>query len=180
MADHTAIAVPHQVVRWSIDTGASFEDFRSRYEASVPELDLSRVNQLRAEHADWDAVLTAAAENAPHGLMRFWSTDVGATMRLAGDAGDCASYLMGNHTIAEQMYRHDPAVMLYAPLRTAIHRDPEGTIRFSIDQPSTRFATFHNPAITAVGKELDRKVIHLLQALDVPVSDTLFTDGVHL
>lgn len=172
MSDHTAIAVPHQVVRWSIDTGASFEDFRSRYEASVPILDVPRMDQLRAEHADWDAVLTAAAENAPHGFMRFWSTDVSATMRLAGDAGDCASYLMGNHTIAEQMYRHDPAVMLYAPLRTAIHRDAEGAVRFSIDQP-----TFQDPAIAAVGQELDRKVIHLLQVLDVPVSEALFTDG---
>lgn len=177
MSDHTAICVPHQVIRWSIDTGASFEDFRNRYEAAVPVLDLPRLNQLRAEHAAWETVLKAAAENAPHGFMRFWSTDVGATMQLAGDAGDCASYLMGNHTIAEQMYRHDGAVMLYAPLRTVIHRDAEGTVRFSIDQPSTQFSTFDNPAITAVGRELDRKVIELLQVLDVPVSDTLFADG---
>lgn len=138
------------------------------------------MNQLRADHADWETVLKAAAENAPHGFMRFWSTDVGATMRLAGDAGDCASYLMGNHTIAEQMYRHDPAVMLYAPLRTAIHRDAERTVRFTIDQPSTHFSAFRDTAITAVGKELDRKVIHLLQVLDAPVSGTLFTDGVRL
>ncbi|WP_037571450.1 DUF302 domain-containing protein [Phaeacidiphilus oryzae] len=178
MSDPIALSVPHQTVRWSIDTGSSFEDFRSRYEATVPVLDLPRLNRLRAEHADWDTVLRAAAENAPHGFMRFWSTDVGATMQLAGDGGDCASYLMGNHTIAERMYRHDPAVMLYAPLRTAIHRDTEGTVWFSIDQPSTHFSTFHNPAITAVGEELDRKVLHLLQVLDVPVSDSLFTNGV--
>ena len=34
---------------------------------------------------------------------------------------------MGNHTIAEQMYRHDPAVMLYVPLRTVIYAGPRGT-----------------------------------------------------
>lgn len=180
MCDQTAIAVPHEVVRWSIDTGASFDEFRRRYEASVPVVDLARMTQLRAGRASWEAVLEAAAENAPHGFMRFWSTDVGATMQLAGDAGDCASYLMGNHTIAERMYRHDPAVMLYAPLRAAIHRGTDGTVWFSIDQPSTRFSSFDNPAITAVGKELDRKIIRLLQALDVRVSDALFTDGVRL
>jgi hypothetical protein len=38
-------------------------------------------------------------------------------MSLAGDPARCTAYLMGNHTIAEQMYRHDPSVMLYAPLR---------------------------------------------------------------
>jgi uncharacterized protein (DUF302 family) len=124
-------------------------------------------------------VLEAADENAPHGFMRFWSTDVGATMQLAGDAGDCASYLMGNHTIAERMYRHDPAVMLYAPLRAAIHTDANGATRFSIDQPSTRFSTFDSLEIAAVGEELDRKVIHLLKVLNVTVPDTLLSARVN-
>ncbi|MEH1058064.1 DUF302 domain-containing protein [Micromonospora sp. CPCC 206171] len=179
MSDQTFISVPHQVVRWSIDTGASFADFRARYEAVVPVLDTKRMERLRADRADWDTVLRAAADNAPHGFMRFWSTDVGGTMQLAGDAGDCSSYLMGNHTIAERMYRHDPAVMLYAPLGAAIHRDELGITRFSIDQPSTRFSSFDTPEITAVGEELDRKVIHLLQVLDVPVPDTLFAGPVN-
>lgn len=41
-------------------------------------------------------------------------------MRLAGDTAKGTFYLMGNHTIAERMYRHHPAVMLYAPLHTMI------------------------------------------------------------
>lgn len=179
MPGSTFISVPHQVVRWSIDTGMSFADFRARYEAAVPVLDADRLAQLRAEHSDWGTVLSAAAENAPHGFMRFWSTDVGETMQLAGNPGDCAAYLMGNHTIAERMYRHDPAVMLYAPLRTAIHVDENRATRFSIDQPSTRFSTFDSPEIAAVGEELDRKVVHLLQVLGVLVPDTLFSDGVN-
>jgi uncharacterized protein (DUF302 family) len=168
------VAVPHEVVRWSIDTGDSFENFRARYEAAVPVLDIDRMTQLRNERASWDTVLAAAAENAPHGFMRFWSTDVGATMRLAGNPGFCATYLMGNHTIAERMYRHDPAVMLYAPLRTTIHQDREGTTLFSIDQPSTRFSSFDSPDIAAVGEELDRKVVNLLRILEVTVPPALY------
>ncbi|WP_345763046.1 DUF302 domain-containing protein [Diaminobutyricibacter sp. McL0608] len=179
MSDNIVISVAHQVVRWSIDTGASFEDFRARFEAAVPVLDTDRMTQLRAEKADWDTVLEAAGENAPHGFMRFWSTDVGGTMQLAGDAGDCASYLMGNHTIAERMYRHDPAVMLYAPLRVAIHTDANGVTRFSIDQPSTRFSTFDSREIAAVGEELNRKVLHLLTVLGVGVPDTLLSARVN-
>ncbi|TDW79535.1 DUF302 domain-containing protein [Kribbella sp. VKM Ac-2566] len=169
MSTQNFVAVPHEAVRWSIDTRSSFEDFRARYEAAVPVLDLERMAQIRAERASWDTVLAAAAENAPHGFLRFWSTDVGELMQLAGDQGFCSGYLMGNHTIAERMYRHDPAVMLYAPLRTAIHQDQHGVTRFSIDQPSTRFDSFGLPDIASVGLELDRKVANLLRILDVPV-----------
>ncbi|MDH6435996.1 MULTISPECIES: DUF302 domain-containing protein [unclassified Streptomyces] len=173
MPTQNFVAVPHEVVRWSIDTGTSFEDFRARYEVAVPVLDIDRMTQLRTERASWDTVVTAAAENAPHGFMRFWSTDVGATMRLAGNPGLCATYLMGNHTIAERMYRHDPAVMLYAPLRTTIHQDRQGATLFSIDQPSTRFSSFDVPDIAAVGQELDRKVVNLLKVLDVTIPPAL-------
>jgi hypothetical protein len=34
--------------------------------------------------------------------------------------GGRRAYLMGNHAIVEQMFRHDPRVLLYAPLRTVI------------------------------------------------------------
>ncbi|GGT01577.1 DUF302 domain-containing protein [Streptomyces chromofuscus] len=173
MSSQNFVAVPHEVVRWSIDTGTSFDDFRARYEAAVPTLERDRMAQLRAERASWDMVLAAAVENAPHGFMRFWSTDVGETMQLAGNPGFCATYLMGNHTIAERMYRHDPAVMLYAPLRTTIHVDRQGVTRFSIDQPSSRFASFDIPDVAAVGLELDRKVVNLLQVLNVPVPSAL-------
>jgi hypothetical protein len=64
------------------------------------------------ENVDWDTVLRVTAEAAPHGFLRYWTPDVGPLMRLAGDRWRCASYLMGNHTIAERMYRHDPAIML--------------------------------------------------------------------
>jgi Domain of unknown function DUF302 len=139
----------------------------------VPSLDTERFEALVRESADWDTVLRAAADNAPHDFIRYWTIDAGALMRLAGDSPRCASYLMGNHTIAERMYRHDPAIMLYAPLRTAIHEDADGAVWFSVDQPSTRFASFGDSAITAVGLELDRKLAALLRYLGAPVPPAL-------
>jgi hypothetical protein len=113
--NHAHIAThPHEAHRLAIDVGTGFTDFRDRYERSVPSLDTERYEALVREGADWDAVLRAAAENAPHYFIRYWTIDTGALMRLAGDAPHCSSYLMGNHTIAERMYRHDPAIMLYA------------------------------------------------------------------
>ena len=163
----------HEVRRLAIAVGSGFDAFRARYELSVPSLESDRLAALAREGADWDTVLRAAAENAPHHFIRYWTSDVGSLMRLAGHSRRCSSYLMGNHTIAERMYRHDPAIMLYAPLRTAIHEDADGTTWFSVDQPSTRFSSFGDPAITDVGLELDHKLAALLEHLGAPVPPAL-------
>jgi hypothetical protein len=166
-------AVAHEVVRLSIDTGLSFDDFRTSYEHAVPVFDFARFSGLASEQASWDTILAATAENAPHGFIRYWNSDVAALMRLAGDTGSCTTYLMGNHTVAQRMYTHDPAVALYAPLRTTIHEDRHGVTWFSIDQPSTRFASFGNPDITEVGLELDAKLADLLRFLNISVPPAL-------
>jgi hypothetical protein len=139
----------------------------------VPELDTGRLDELVRSRADWPAVVQAAWENAPYDFVRYWRFDATALMRLAGDRSRCAEYLMGEHTIAQRMYTRDPAAMLYVPLRTVIYEDDEGATWFAVDQPSTRFASFGDPAIAEVGVELDRKLAALLDALDAPVPDGL-------
>ena len=80
---------------------------------------------------------------------------------------------MGNHTIAERMYRRDPSVMLYAPLRTAIFVDGHGHAKFAVDEPGSVFASFASVPISQVGLELSRKLADLLEALDVVVGGLL-------
>jgi hypothetical protein len=80
---------------------------------------------------------------------------------------------MGNHVIAERMFRYDPRVMMYAPLHTVILEDDDGKGWFTVDQPSAQFASFGIPEVTEVGIELDHKLATLLGALAVPVSDIL-------
>lgn len=63
--------------------------------------------------------------------------------------------------------------MLYAPLRTLVYEDLNGQVHFSIDQPSTRFASFGNDDIAAIGKRLDNKLGRLPAHLDLPVPDGL-------
>jgi uncharacterized protein (DUF302 family) len=71
--------------------------------------------------------------------------------------------------------RHDPGVMLYAPLRAVVYEDREGKTHFAVDQPSTRFASFGHSDIAATGRQLDRKLAELLTVLDLPVPDALTT-----
>ena len=66
---------------------------------------------------------------------------------------------MGNHTIAERMFRFDALVMTYAPLRVACTADHDGWVWFTFDQPSTQFGSFAIPDVTAVGADLDRKLL---------------------
>ena len=80
-------------------------------------------------------------------------------MRLAGDTAKGTFYLMGNHTIAERMYRYEPAVMQYAPLQIMIWENPDGATHFTFDPPSDQFGSFGVPAVAAVGAELNQKLV---------------------
>jgi hypothetical protein len=165
--------VSHQVDRLTIQIDDSFDGFRDRYERAVPVFQRERFNSLVERRVDWQTILQATAENAPHDFILYWSGDFTSLMSLAGDRGRCVEYLMGNHTIAERMYRYNPAILLYAPLRTAIVEDADGTTWFTLDQPSTRFGSFNTPQITEVGIELDHKLAALLQHLEAPVPAAL-------
>src|SRR6201986_592676 len=163
----------HRVDRLTIRIDDSFDGFRNRYEQAVPAFQSQRFESLIETGVDWQTVLEATAENAPHDFILYWSHDFTSLMRLAGDGGRCVEYLMGNHTIAEKMYRYNPAILLYAPLRTAIVEDADGATWFTVDRPSTRFSSFNTPQITRVGIELDHKLAALLEHLDTPVPSGL-------
>jgi hypothetical protein len=163
----------HQVDRLTIRIDDSFDGFSNRYEQAVPVFQSARFDSLIETGVNWQTVLEATTENAPHDFILYWSHDFTSLMSLAGDRGRCVEYLMGNHTIAEKMYRHNPAILLYAPLRTAIVEDAHGVTSFTVDQPSTRFSSFGSPEITTVGIELDRKLAALLAILDAPVPTAL-------
>ena len=162
-------ATEHPVRRLDVALPLPYDRAVRRYEELVPAADLARFGQL----ATWDAVLELAEINAPHGFMIYWRADVTAMMAGSPSGWKCTEYLMGNHTIAERMCRHDRAAMLHAPLRTVIYADTEGNTRFAVDQPSTLFASYDNPAIAEVGRELDRLVANLLTKLGAPVPEEL-------
>jgi hypothetical protein len=159
---------PHRMTRLIFDTGQPYEEFRARYEDAVPEVDYQQLAEFAERGAPWPAVVADADASARLGFLLYWRSDLTPLFSLAGDSARCTAYLMGNHTLAEQMYRHDPSVMLYAPLRTAIYVDAESRTRFAIDDPATVFASFASSPISEVGTELSRKLGDLLDALDVP------------
>jgi uncharacterized protein (DUF302 family) len=167
----TSSAQTRTVRRLTINIDAPFDDFRARYEEAVPFYDLtSRLPQF----TNWDAVVADAEQAAPdRGFLRFATIDASPGFAIAGHKARAVIYLMGNHTIAETMYRHDPGILLYAPLRLCLYEDHDGQVHFSVDQPSDQFGSFGDPDITATGKMLDGKLADLLNGLGVAVPDSL-------
>src|SRR4051812_46787648 len=162
--------VPRTVHRLTVDVEAPFDEFRARYETAVPAYDLPA---LTPGFADWDAVRADADRAAPNGFLRYATVEAGPLFSIAGHKARSVVYLMGNHTIAETMYGHDPGIMLYAPLRTVIYEDLDGGVHFAIDQPSHQFGSFGDADIAATGRFLDEKLATLLVTLDLPIPSGL-------
>lgn len=164
-----ATAVIQQVRRFEIPIDLPFEEFRARYERVVPVFDQGAFfGDLAPDPADWAAIERITDAQAPHGFLVYWRNETDLMMRVAGHERRCTTYLMGNHTVAERMYRHNPGIMLYAPLRTAIYEDQDH-LWFTVDQPSTHFSSFGDPQIASVGVELDVKLADLFTTLGIAV-----------
>jgi hypothetical protein len=165
MTAHTT-AVDHPSRRLVVALSQTYDEARERYESLVPEVDLARFSTM----ASWQETLGLAKINAPHGFMRYYRSDITPAMAGSPSSWKTTQYLMGNHTIAERMFRHDPSVMLHAPLRTVLYVDPDGDTKLAVDQPSLLFDSYGKPEIAAVGRELDGLLAGLITSLggDIP------------
>jgi hypothetical protein len=157
------------VRRLTIDVD-DFDDFRARYEDAAPAYDLAgRIPQFD----NWDDVVKDVDSVAPYGFVRYATIDGAPVFAIAGHTARSIIYLMGNHTIAETMYRHNPGILLYAPLRLCLYEDLDRRAHLSIDQPGDQFGSFGDPDISATGKLLDDKLAALLDGLGIAVPDSL-------
>ena len=159
--------VPHTMNRIDVATGMEFDQFRAAFEKAAPPFDPTSVQEIIERGGTWDEVLAAAAINAPNGLMVYAAIDALPLLCLAGHTTKAVEYLLGNHTIAETMFRHDPRAMLYAPLRVLVYADADGNAVFSMDQPSAAFGSLGIAQVTKVGEDLDGKVANLLRVIGI-------------
>jgi hypothetical protein len=166
-------SVTHTTERLTISIGSPAREFIDRYEQAVPRVPIAKVRELFTKGAPWSQMLELIESSAPFGFLIYDKNDVGPVMRLAGNKSNAVAYLMGNHTIAERMYRYDPRAMLHAPLRTLVWETAEGAGFFTVDRPSSQFSSYDNPAISDVGVELDQKLVVLLRHLKCEIPPSL-------
>src|SRR5258705_2285205 len=159
------------MTRIDVYTGVSFAEFRAAFETAAPPYDQVRMQRIVDTGGSWDDVQAAVALNAPNELMVYAKIDAVPLLGVAGHEVEAVEYLLGNHVIAETMFRHDPRALLYAPLRVLVYSDPDGNAVFSIDQPSSAFGSLGIAEVTEVGLSLDRKVANLLRVIGVEPRD---------
>jgi hypothetical protein len=159
----------HQVTRLTISVAQSYEAFRNRFHAAVPQFNSEHLAEFVERKASWDEVVADANATAPFGFFIFWKLDVDPAMSLNGGTAKCSEYLMGNHTIAERMFRVNAVSMLYVPLRIVLFQQMGGPTVFVIEQPSSILSSLVSPQIDAVASELDQKLVTLFRYLDMEV-----------
>jgi Domain of unknown function DUF302 len=175
MTARSPVVAPMAVSHLKLPVTTPFHEFQISYEQAVPVLDMEKMTDLVTRGAPWPEMTEVIEAAAPFGFLVYFKLDVDPLMGLAGHPAPCTAYLMGNHIIAEKMLRHDPQAMLYAPLRTLLWVDDAGDTWFTVDQPSSQFASLGDPAITTVGHELDSKLAVLLEHLQVEIPPSLKT-----
>jgi hypothetical protein len=170
------LSLGYQVTRLVFDADQPYEKFRGRYEAAVPPADL-RPGDCAGRHVRWQDVAADANGSGTHGFVLYWRADMMPELTVSAELRPCTAYLMGHHAIPEKAYLHDPAVMLYAPLRTLIYIDSADRTRLAVDQPSTVYASFADPVTTELGRDLDRRLAGLLDSLGVEAGSRMLTIG---
>ena len=131
------------------------------FETLVPEADLPRFYQ----QGSWQAVSELAEINAPHGLMRYFRSDVCALMAGSRSLWKAKQYFIGNHVVAERAFRNDASAVLHALLPSLIYADPDGDTRLAVDQPSLFFESYDDSQVADVGRELDARLAQLITLL---------------
>jgi len=167
-------ATAYKTTRYAIDTEQDFATFVAKFEDAVPMFDPA----ILAGVTSWDEVVENTAAAAPNSFLIYSKLPAGQVMQINGDAFpndrlDSNAYLMGNHVIAETMYRHYPGAILNAPLRVLIFEDEHGHAVMEMERPSDQFGSFGNKEIAKVGLFLNQKVADLMTLLGVPVPDGL-------
>jgi len=161
----------HPMTRVDIGTGVEFGQFLAGFEAAAPAFEPVPIQRIVESGGTWDEVRAAVARNAPNELMVYAKIDATPLLGVAGHDVKAVEYLLGNHVIAETMFRHDPRALLYAPLRLLVYSDDDGNAVFSMIRPSSAFGSLGIAEVTEVGLSLDRKVVNLLRVIGVDPGD---------
>jgi uncharacterized protein (DUF302 family) len=147
----------------TISCEKSFEQVTSALESRMGEADnellrqLKRLDTNKSFNQVESAVVSMVGES---GFTNLADYQLGGLL-TSQQTGHCLRsklYIIGNPLIAAQMFKHNPAVGLYVPLRLFVYETDDGKIRINYDKPSSLLTQFQNDQISIVAQDLDQKL----------------------
>jgi uncharacterized protein (DUF302 family) len=158
------IIVSHQ----QVPLKSAYERFTDRLENKVlKHLEANWADKLKADKSSFEAYIMSLEGDT--GLMLFRIDQHGYLLNVIGRPRKAKQYLIGNPMTATRMTGHDIRAALYAPLRVLVYEDLDRHSFVEYDLPSSLFCQFGNSQVAEVGKELDRKILDVIDKCDTPV-----------
>ena len=153
------------VERFDIVSNKSFEHVLVELEKSIGRPDMKAYFEQKAaaqSFEEYERMVKRAL--GPADLMEFMRLDPGAVLRKdpAAKTFKAVRIIAGNPLIMKKMTEHVPDAGSYAPITILVSEREDG-VHLSYDSMSSYLAAYQNPQALQVAKELDEKVIRLLQ-----------------
>ena len=155
-----------RVRRSSVVSSRPFEDVVERLTATIGRPDMrafhERLTAARTA-ADLERIVRGAVGDSE--LMEFVRFDAGEVLRkeVGGQAPKSLRLVVGNPVIMQAMARSVPDAAAYAPVTLLIDERPDG-VHLSYDSMESLLAPYGSTDAIEVAKQLDLKVIGLLEA----------------
>ena len=153
------------VERFDIVSNKSFEHVLVELEKGIGRPDMKAYFEQKAaaqSFEEYERMVKRAL--GPADLMEFMRLDPGAVLRKdpAAKAFKAVRIIAGNPLIMKKMTEHVPDAGSYAPITILVSEREDG-VHVSYDSMSSYLAPYQNPQALQVARELDEKVIGLLQ-----------------
>jgi uncharacterized protein (DUF302 family) len=153
------------VERLDIVTNKSFEQVLRELEKGIGRPDMKAYFEQKAaaqSFEEYERLVKSAV--GPADLMEFMRLDPGAVLRKdpVAKAFNAVRIIAGNPLIMKKMTEHVPDAGSYAPI-TILVTEREDGVHLSYDSMSSYLAPYQNPQALKIARELDEKVIGLLQ-----------------
>jgi hypothetical protein len=173
MSEQDVTMVSRPVRRFAINTGRPFDQFRKQWERAVPAWSWGTAMAEAKGGGGWPALENLSNRTAADGLVNISTFDPSQVMRLAGHQLRAVTYLADNLVIEEGLYKHDPAVIEYLPVRLTISEQPDGDSTLTFDKPCDLFGGYAIPDLVDHAIQVEEAIASVLRKVDLPVPPEL-------
>jgi hypothetical protein len=175
MSEQEVAVLSRPVRRFVIHTGRPYDQFRKQWERAVPAWSWGTAVAEAKGGGGWPALENLSNRSAADGLVNISTFDPSPVMRLAGHELRAVTYLADNLVIEEGLYKHDPAIIEYLPVRLTISEQPGDDSTLTFDKPCDLFGGYAIADLVQHATQVEEAIATVLRKVNLPVPPELTT-----